>query len=226
MLLKIEKMNKSYNEEGGKKLLIFNDLNFTLHNEKIITRYGPSGIGKTTFLNMLGTVDLPDSGDIYLDDIQYNKKNYQILRRKYIGYMFQFHYLLPEFTVFENLSLTLEIKKTSILSKKETKELIYNTLSDFNVESKANHYPNQLSGGEKQRISLIRAVINNPVLVLADEPTGNLDSENANILINQIKEISERKNIKFIIATHNKAFEKIANSIYNIENHTLVKKIL
>ena len=77
MLLKIEKMNKSYNEEGGKKLLIFNNLNFTLHNEKIITVYGPSGIGKTTFLNMLGTVDPPDSGDIYLDDIPYNKKNYQ-----------------------------------------------------------------------------------------------------------------------------------------------------
>ena len=140
--------------------------------------------------------------------------------------MFQFHYLLPEFTVFENLSLTLEIKESSILKKKEIGKLIYDTLSKFNIESKINYYPNQLSGGEKQRISLIRAIINNPKLVLADEPTGNLDSENAAFLINQIREISKKKDIKFIIATHNKAFEKVADSVYKIENHMLSKKLL
>ena len=224
MLLKAENINKSYGGNTAEDLYIFQNLDFSLDQENIVTIYGPSGIGKTTFLNLLGTVDSPDSGRIILDGIKYSSENFQTLRRKHIGYMFQFHYLLPEFTIFENLDLTLRIKGESC--RKTIKNLIYEVLNDFKVFDKADSYPSYLSGGEKQKISLARSIINKPSLVLADEPTGSLDSFSANLIIDKIKSISETKGIKFIIATHNEKFERISDSIYDIKDLKLVKKII
>ena len=136
--------------------------------------------------------------------------------------MFQFHYLLPEFTVFENLDLTLRIKGEN--DNRKIKNIIADILNDFKILNKMDYYPNQLSGGEKQKVSLARSVVNNPSLVLADEPTGNLDSDNANLIIDKIKSISKDRGVKFLIATHNKEFQRISDSIYNIHNLKLVKK--
>jgi len=222
MLLKIENINKSYNDSHAEESVIFKNLNFIFEEEDIITIYGPSGIGKTTLLNIIGTVDSPTSGNIYLNDIKYSTKTYQALRRDYIGYMFQFHYLLPEFTVFENLDLTLRIKGEN--DNRKIKNIIADILNDFKILNKMDYYPNQLSGGEKQKVSLARSVVNNPSLVLADEPTGNLDSDNANLIIDKIKSISKDRGVKFLIATHNKEFQRISDSIYNIHNLKLVKK--
>ena len=224
MLLKIKNINKSYNESHSEKSVIFKNLDFSFEEENIITIYGPSGIGKTTLLNIVGTVDSPDSGEIYLNDIKYCPKTYQALRKKHIGYMFQFHYLLPEFTIFENLDLTLRIKGERDNSK--IKNMITEILSDFKILNKMNRYPSQISGGEKQKVSLARSVINNPSLVIADEPTGNLDIDNANLIIDKIKSISKDRGVKFLIATHNKEFQRISDSIYNISNLKLVKKII
>ncbi|MAX10088.1 MAG: hypothetical protein CMG13_04405 [Candidatus Marinimicrobia bacterium] len=224
MLLKVKNINKSYKGVGSEDFNIFKNLDFALEQENIVTIYGPSGIGKTTFLNMLGTVDSPDSGSIFLNGIKYSLKNFQILRRDHIGYMFQFHYLLPEFTIFENLDLTLRIKGEN--SSKKIKNLIDEALKNFKIFDKINSYPSHLSGGEKQKISLARSIINNPSLVLADEPTGSLDSDSANLIIDKIQSISKERGIKFIIATHNKKFERISDSIYDISNLTLVKKII
>ena len=224
MLLKIKNINKSYNELHSEKSVIFKNLDFSFEEENIITIYGPSGIGKTTLLNIIGTVDSPDSGEIYLNDIKYCPKTYQTLRKKHIGYMFQFHYLLPEFTIFENLDLTLRIKGEKDNSK--IKNMITEILSDFKILNKMNRYPSQISGGEKQKVSLARSVINNPSLVIADEPTGNLDSDNANLIIDKIKSISKDRGVKFLIATHNKEFQRISDSIYNISSLKLVKKII
>ena len=222
MLLKVENINKSYTGVGSEGFNVFKNLDFSLEKENIVTIYGPSGIGKTTLLNMLGTVDLPDSGTIFLNKIKYSSKNFQMLRRDYIGYMFQFHYLLPEFTVFENLDLTLRIKGQTC--SKKIKNLIHEVLKDFKIFDKINSYPSHLSGGEKQKVSLARSIINSPSLVLADEPTGSLDSNSANLIIDKIQSVSKERGIKFIIATHNKKFERISDSTYDISNLTLVKK--
>lgn len=223
MLLKIHKLNKSYKINTSEEVSVFKNLDFTLDNDKIVTIYGPSGIGKTTFLNIIGTVDTPDSGDVYLNNIKYRKDNYRKIRKDYIGYMFQFHYLLPEFTVFENLELTLKIKDDSALDANNFRYVIDELLDDFGILDKKESYPSELSGGEKQRVSLARSIINKPLIVLADEPTGNLDSLNTNLIIDKIHKISESHNVKFIIATHNNSFKKIANSIYTIKDKVLIK---
>tara|TARA_Y100001970_G_C14168923_1_gene822959 strand:+ start:909 stop:1589 length:681 start_codon:yes stop_codon:yes gene_type:complete len=226
MLLQVKQLNKAYTQGKGRPLIIFKDLDFHLNSaDKITTIFGPSGIGKTTFLNILGTVDTPDSGEIILKDISYSKENYQRIRKDYISYMFQFHYLLPEFTIYENIDLTLKIKKRKN-SSQDNKGKIISLLEEFNIENKINCYPSELSGGEKQRVSLARAIISNPLVVLADEPTGNLDLENSKNIINKIQKISSEKDIRFIIASHDKRFQDISDSVVEINNHGLVKKII
>ena len=214
MLLKARDITKTYKNTGSDDLMIFKNLNFEIDNEKIVTIYGPSGVGKSTFLNILGTVDKPDSGKVELNKIMYNSSSYTEIRKKYISYMFQFHYLLPEFTVYDNLEIVLSIKKISKINFKET---ILETLERFGIADKKSYYPHQLSGGERQRVSLARAVINSPLIVLADEPTGNLDNENSYMVAEEIRKIAYETNIKFIIATHDSIFQKISDKIYKIK---------
>ena len=218
MRLKASNITKTYKSKESNELVIFKNLNLTLQDDKIVTIYGPSGVGKSTLLNILGTVDTPDSGDIELNSIKYNSNNYQELRKKYIGYMFQFHYLLPEFTVYDNLEIALSIKK---IDRSTFKSIILNTLDRFDVGDKKDSYPHQLSGGEKQRISLARAVVNSPLIVLADEPTGNLDDKNSSIIASEIKKISEESDIKFVIASHDHIFKDISDRIYIIKKFNI-----
>ena len=225
MLLEISQLSKIYPQSSGENITIFKHLDFVLtESDKIVTIFGPSGVGKTTLLNILGTVDEPDSGIIKLNDILYDKDSYQLMRKKYIGYMFQFHYLLPEFTVFENLELSVKVKNIQNYDKIKTRKKILETLEDFKIQDKINSYSSELSGGEKQRVSLARAIINDPLIVLADEPTGNLDNQNSENIINKIQKISNSKNIKFIIASHNNRFKEVSSSVYEIDNYSLVKK--
>ena len=217
MLLKAKNINKTYKNKEFEDLIIFKNLNFELNDDNITTIYGPSGIGKSTLLNILGTVDSPDSGTIELDHIQYNSSNLYKLRRRYISYMFQFHYLLPEFTIYDNLKLVLEIK--NIYHKSSS--LIFETLDRFGIADKAKNYPHHLSGGEKQRVSLARSIISSPSLVLADEPTGNLDSENSMMIAKEIKKISNESNIKFIIASHDSIFENISDRVCCIKKFNI-----
>tara|TARA_Y100000768_G_scaffold368863_1_gene333239 strand:- start:6258 stop:6926 length:669 start_codon:yes stop_codon:yes gene_type:complete len=209
MLLKAENISKAYKNKEIEDLTIFKNLSFEVKDEKITTIYGPSGIGKSTLLNILGTVDTPDSGMIELDSIIYNSKNYLKLRKRYISYMFQFHYLLPEFTIYDNLKLVLDIKQLNHKSS----SVIFQTLDRFGIADKAKNYPHHLSGGEKQRVSLARAIISDPLIVLADEPTGNLDNENSVMIASEIKKITNESNIKFIIATHDTIFKNISDRI-------------
>ena len=215
MRLEAKNISKIYKNSNSQDLKIFEELDFLMENEDIVTIYGPSGVGKSTLLNILGTVDEPTTGSVQLNGIDYANNNYQKLRQSYISYMFQFHYLFPEFTVYENLELTLSIKG---IEKREFNSIIMDILLKFKVMDKKNYYPYQLSGGEQQRVSLARAIINSPSIVLADEPTGNLDVENSQLIAEGIKKISVEKNIKFIIATHDKIFETISDEIYFIKN--------
>jgi len=218
MLLKARNITKVYKTKSANDLVVFKKLNLTVEEEKVITIYGPSGVGKSTLLNMLGTIDSPDSGEIVLNNIYFNSNNYQELRKSYISYMFQFHYLLPEFSVFENLEIALSIKG---VEKKYFKNKILDVLNRFGIADKKNSYPYELSGGEKQRVSLARAIVNSPLIVLADEPTGNLDNENSKIIASEIKKISQEENIKFIIASHDKIFEDVSDKIYVIKKFNI-----
>lgn len=218
MLLKASSISKNYKNSDSGNLVIFNEVDFSMQDEKIVTFYGPSGIGKSTLLNILGTIDSPDSGSIQFNQLEYSPKNYQKIRRDYVSYMFQHHYLLPEFTVYENLAITLSIKK---IDKNTIPLKILDILKRFNIESRKNNYPHQLSGGEKQRVSLARAIVNSPLLVLADEPTGNLDNESSFIIANEIKKISQESNIKFIIASHDDIFKTISDKSYLIKKKNI-----
>ena len=218
MLLKANSISKKYKNSNAGNLVIFDKVDFSMQDEKIVTFYGPSGIGKSTLLNILGTIDSQDSGTIQINGLDYNTRNYQAIRRNYVSYMFQHHYLLPEFSVYENLAITLLIKK---IDKNTIPVKVLDILKRFNIEDRKNNYPHQLSGGERQRVSLARAIVNSPLLVLADEPTGNLDDDNSFIIANEIKKISRESNIKFIIASHDDIFKTISDKSYLIKKKNI-----
>tara|TARA_B100000131_G_scaffold122308_1_gene119401 strand:- start:344 stop:1015 length:672 start_codon:yes stop_codon:yes gene_type:complete len=218
MLLKANSISKKYKNSNAGNLVIFDKVDFSMQDEKIVTFYGPSGIGKSTLLNILGTIDSQDSGTIQINGLDYNTRNYQAIRRNYVSYMFQHHYLLPEFSVYENLAITLLIKK---IDKNTIPVKVLDILKRFNIEDRKNNYPHQLSGGERQRVSLARAIVNSPLLVLADEPTGNLDNDNSFIIANEIKKISQESNIKFIIASHDDIFKTISDKSYLIKKKNI-----
>ena len=216
MIIKAEIISKSYTD-GTEKLDVLKDLNIKIENPGIIIINGPSGSGKTTLLNILSTLDTPDSGilEINIEEIDYNKNRLDYIRSKEIGILFQSHHLLSEFTVMENLEMPFKIN--SISNHHDPVFL----LEEFGLDDKMNKYPSELSGGECQRIALLRAVINKPRVVFADEPTGNLDNENLYIMIELINKMKINYNMTFIIATHDERLCDLADKIYYLNNHKL-----
>ena len=201
-----------------------NNLSLKVRKKEIVTITGQSGSGKSTLLNVLGTLDQPNSGIVKIDgqNIINKDKNYIAkIRNEKIGFVFQFHHLLSELTALENVLLPVWIKNP-IKNKKEDAIQLFNKL---NLNSKINYFPNQLSGGERSRVALIRGLINKPNILFADEPTGNLDKKNAKVLINLFKEINEYLNQTIIITTHNPNISKIGHSKYELENGCLKHQI-
>lgn len=194
---------KSYNN-----LQVLKGINLTIQKGEIVSIVGASGAGKTTLLQIIGTLDKPDSGSVFIEDKEVTKMKQKELadfRNLHIGFVFQFHQLLPEFTALENVCMPGWIsKKSSSKIEKRAKELLdYLKLTD-----RIHHNPSELSGGEQQRVAVARALINNPSVVLADEPSGNLDSHTAIELHDLFFNLREEFNQTFIIVTHN---EELAN---------------
>lgn len=182
---------------------VLKGINLNIASGEIVTIVGASGAGKTTLLQILGTLLRFDSGKIIInnqDITGFNDKQTSIFRNKHIGFVFQFHHLLPEFTALENVCIPAFIAKTN---KKQAEEKARELLSYLGMEHRLTHKPDELSGGEKQRVAIARALINSPSLVLADEPSGNLDSKNTSELYDLIKTIREKFNHTFVIVTHN-----------------------
>jgi len=203
-ILKACNINKTIN---NKKILT--NVNISINEGEIVSVVGPSGAGKTTLINILSTLSKPDiinDCSIYIDNydiLNSTNNNLSKFRNEKIGFIFQFHELLPEFTSIENIILPNLIKG---FTKIESYENAKNLLDKIGLKDKENLYPNQLSGGEKQRVAVARALINKPKIVFADEPTGNLDSKNANQLNNLFFELRKKFNNTFVIVTHNEEF--------------------
>ena len=211
MIVDIKKLTKTFSD-GSKKLHVLKDINLQIDKESIITIKGPSGSGKSTLLSIIGTLDNADSGELLINGISIeDNTNIDKLRNKSIGFVFQFHNLISELTLEENVSLPKMIAKEQ-LGKKELIELF----EYFDLKDRMNSFPNDLSGGEKQRVAVMRAIINNPSIIIADEPTGNLDKENALKMMSLFQKLNTEKKLTIIIATHDEDVFNIGRKKYQL----------
>lgn len=216
VILKIEKLNKRYKDKK-RDIQILNDLDFEINRGEFVSVLGKSGSGKTTFLNMIGMLDRPDSGDVYYAGQNVSKAHsskIDLLRNEMLGFIFQFHYLLPEFTALENVMLPGLIGKKK--SREEVKKRAADLLIEMQLGDRLDHKPTELSGGEKQRVAIARALINEPKIILADEPTGNLDEETSEVIHDLLRKICREKNQTIIVVTHSTELANITDKRYHL----------
>ena len=221
-ILELKKVNKHYKDKK-RDLHIINDLELEVKEGEFIAILGKSGSGKSTLLNLIGALDRPDSGSIYYDGKEINgfsESDLDSLRNAFLGFVFQFHYLLPEFTALENVMLpAMLMKKNSVDDiRKRATEL----LQDVELGDRLNHKPAELSGGEKQRVAVARAMINSPKLILADEPTGNLDEETSENIHRLLKKINSEKKQTIVVVTHSSELASICDNRFYLKKGKLV----
>ena len=204
------------------RLSVLKGVDVTVDKGEIVSIVGSSGAGKSTLLHILGTLDKPDSGEIVVNGqlVQQLKGNrLSAFRNKHIGFVFQFHHLLPEFTALENICIPAFIAKTS---KEEAEKKAMELLSFLGLEQRKNHKPSELSGGEQQRIAVARALINNPDVVLADEPSGNLDTASAKELHQLFFTLREKFGQTFVIVTHNNELAGMTDRVLTMRDGMIV----
>ena len=211
MIVDIKKLTKTFSD-GSRKLHVLKDINLQIDEGSIITIKGPSGSGKSTLLSIIGTLDNADSGELLINGIIIQENtNIDKLRNKSIGFVFQFHNLISELTLEENVSLPKMIAK-----EQWDKDELIELFEYFDLKDRMNSFPNDLSGGEKQRVAVMRAVINNPSIIIADEPTGNLDKENALKMMSLFQKLNTEKKLTIIIATHDEDVFNIGHKKYQL----------
>jgi len=209
-ILILSNLVKSF-ESSNEKLLILDNLNFEISKSEKIVITGESGAGKSTLLNIIAGLDSFNSGEIYAKDYEVHKLNEEDLsnyRMHYLGLIFQFHYLLKDFTALENVMLSALIAGEK---KNEAKIRAMELLEDVKLSNRLNHYPSQLSGGERQRVAVARALINSPNLILADEPTGNLDKNNAQLVKELLFSVVDKHKKALVLVTHDTDIAKSAD---------------
>lgn len=222
MIIKAEKIYKIYFEGiKEKELIVLDNLDFEMEKGKIVSITGISGSGKSTLLHILGTLDKPNKGKIYFNGNDIGKLSDRELarfRNRNIGFVFQFHHLLPELTSIENVAMPMLISGKSYIESLSAADSL---LSKLDLSDRKDHYPNQLSGGEQQRIAVARALINNPELILADEPTGNLDKYHSEELIELLWELNKMFSISLLLVTHNEGLAERAEVLYKLADGKL-----
>lgn len=215
-MLKAVDIHKSYGN-----LHVLKGVSLSLNAGEIMTLVGASGAGKSTLLQILGTLDTPDSGHVTFENnslSELNDRQRAAFRNKSLGFVFQFHHLLPEFTALENVCMPAFIAGTP---KEEAMEKAGSLLSRLGLAGRFDHKPSQLSGGEQQRVSVARSLINQPKIILADEPTGNLDTRNSDELYDLMFELARDIGVGFLIATHNEAFAGKSDRCLHIKDGVL-----
>ncbi len=223
MIIKTENLQKSFRTSEVETIAI-DKLNFEVEKGEFVAIMGPSGCGKTTLLNILGLLDTPTAGNYYLngkDVTQLNEHDRTMLRRGEIGFVFQSFNLIDELTVYENIELPLSYQK---VRSGERKRLVTDIMRRMEISHRAKHFPHQLSGGQQQRVAIARAVVSNPKLILADEPTGNLDSKNGIEVMNILSELN-KAGTTVVMVTHNRRDAEFAHRIVELFDGEIVSSI-
>ncbi len=205
-MIEVKDIHKSYG-----KLNVLKGITLKIPEKKVISIIGASGTGKSTLLHILGTLDYPDSGEVLYDNVNittYSSDKLAAFRNNNIGFVFQFHHLLPEFTALENVCIPAWIKGTG---KKEAEKRALELLCLMGLQDRISHKPNELSGGEQQRVSVARALVNNPKIVLADEPSGNLDTHTKNELHQLFFSLRDELGQTFVIVTHDNSLAELSD---------------
>ena len=221
-MLNLQKISHNY-FQGGNTVNVIKNLDLSLKKNCIVGLFGPSGSGKSTLLNLIGLIEKPSNGNIFIDNcdtVRFKDEMKTKLRREKISFIFQNNQLLEDFTCLENIALPLLLNGNTFLNSKQK---ALNLLSKFNLHNKRNYKPALLSGGEQQRISVLRALIKQPKIILADEPTGSLDKLNAKIVMENIIDLSRQLETLTIVATHNVNFLPLFDLSYEIQNGKLVE---
>jgi len=225
MNYKIDNITKIFKSPYGDELVVFENLTHSITNGEITSIVGASGSGKSTLLHIVGTIDKPTSGnlnysdtDVNLDLVSATQKELNQFRNSKLGFIFQFHHLLPEFTAIENVMIPAKIAG---ISDKIAKQKAMELLQFVGLEDRVDHKPKKMSGGEQQRVAIARAIINEPKLLIADEPTGNLDEKNSDIVAELFNKINEKTGTSILLATHSTKFAAIANNRYELANKQL-----
>jgi len=220
VLLRVKNIVKNY-VSGTEILHILKGINFEIEEGKSVAISGQSGSGKSTLLNIIGGLDQADDGSVFLNDIDItslSEKEISLYRATQTGFVFQFHYLLKDFTALENIMLPAYIAG---VKKKEAIDRARQLLTDVKLEERSGHFPSQLSGGERQRVAVARSMVNDPALILADEPTGNLDPQNSEIAAELLYESAQKRKKTLIVVTHDKKVAQRASVRFTLINGQL-----
>jgi len=214
-------LSKIYSS-AGHQIEVLSDISITIKQGEAIGVIGASGSGKTTLLQILAGLEMPDQGEIYFNDLNLSKNNaekFNSMRNKLFGYAYQFHYLLDDLTVFENCNLVFKIANSKNVVKNF--QIIMQILNELGISQLKDSYPFMLSGGERQRVAIARAIVHQPMFVLMDEPTGNLDHENAEIIQDLTINLAKDHNIGIVVATHDLKYAGKLDAVFRIENGAL-----
>ena len=220
-ILRTEHLTKIYGK-GDNQVIAVNDVSFSVEQGEFVAIVGSSGSGKSTLLHLLGGVDRPTSGKVFVqgeDVYQMNSDQLAIFRRRQVGLIYQFYNLIPILNVKENITLPCELD-----GRKVDEERLAELIADLGLSDRVNHLPNQLSGGQQQRVSIGRELINRPAIVLADEPTGNLDSKSSDEIVELLKISNRKYDQTIIMITHNLEIAKTADRILTMEDGRLVRE--
>lgn len=221
-ILRVDNLTKIYGKDTT-KVVALDHVSFTVEKGEFVAIVGASGSGKSTLLHLIGGVDQPTSGKVYIDgkDIfKFNDDKLAIFRRRQVGLIYQFYNLIPILNVEENITLPLALDNREV-----DKERLASLLKLLGLENRKNHLPNELSGGQQQRTSIGRAIITNPTIILADEPTGNLDSKSSDEIVALLKKSNKELNQTIIMITHNMEIAKVADRIIKIEDGKIVSEV-
>lgn len=221
-VLSLRNISKKFNEGKEAELVVLEGVDLDIYLGEMVALVGPSGSGKTTLLQISGLLESPSSGDIIIDGVNCGKssdKDRTLIRRDKIGFVYQFHHLFMDFTALENLVIPQMIAGRK---KSEAVDRGLKMLSDLNIGDKAPNFPSQLSGGEKQRVAIARSLINEPSLLLADEPTGNLDPLSADSVFNIFVDIAKKSNLSMLLVTHDHNLAKKMDRVLTIENKSVI----
>lgn len=219
-ILEVTNLSKTYGT-GETQVKALDNVSFSVEQGEFVAIIGPSGSGKSTLLHILGGVDVPTSGSVVINGVDISNLDetaLAIFRRRQIGLIYQFYNLIPILTVKENLSLPLLLD-----GRKPDERVVDDLLKTLGLTERVNHLPNQLSGGQQQRVSIGRALINNPALMLADEPTGNLDSENSREIVSLLRKFNKENNQTVIIITHDERIAMSADRVISVEDGKITR---